>query len=179
MPHDAPSPTENEESRRALLAELRASEAKFRGLVELAPDAIVIVDASGTIQVANSQAHTLFGYEPGELPGQPVEVLLPEAFRQGHVAHRAAFHASPRTRPMGVGLDLAARRKDGSTFPVEISLAPITTDDGTVVMSAIRDVTDRKETEARVRHLNEDLRRRVAQLDVVNKELEAFSYSVS
>ncbi len=158
---------------------MRASEARFRGLLELAPDAIVIVEPDGRIVLANSQAQQLFGYGPEELLGQHVEILLPEHLRSMHVGHRSSFTSAPRTRPMGVGLDLAGRRKDGTTFPVEISLSPMKTDDGFLVMSAIRDITDRKRAEARIKALNEDLGRRVAELAAVNKELEAFSYSVS
>jgi len=165
--------------RRRAEASVRASESKFRKLLELAPDAIVIVDARGHMVLVNTQAQRLFGYTETEMLGQPVEILLPDAARGGHYAHRARYEAAPRTRPMGAGLDLAGRRKDGTTFPVEISLAPMPSEDGPLVMSAIRDVTDRKAVEARVSDLNADLERRVAELAAVNKELESFSYSVS
>jgi PAS domain S-box-containing protein len=157
----------------------RALDTDFRRLLELAPDAIVIVEAGGRIVLVNAQAQRLFGYTDEEMLGHPVEMLLPEAARGAHEGHRARYHAAPHTRPMGIGLELAGRRKDGSTFPVEISLAPMPTDEGLLVMSAIRDVTDRKATEARIHDLNADLQRRVAELAAVNRELEAFSYSVS
>jgi PAS domain S-box-containing protein len=166
------------ERRRAEEA-VRASESKLRGVLDLAPDAIVIVNADGRIVLANGQAQQLFKYSLDELTGQPVEVLLPSEVREAHVAHRAAFDAEPRRRPMGLGLELSARRKDGSTFPVEISLSPMPSDDGPLVISAIRDISDRKQAQARIKALNEDLERRVNELAALNRELESFSYSVS
>ena len=158
---------------------LRGSEAKFRGLLESAPDGIVIVDGQGRIVLVNGQAEKMFGYRRDELLGRPVEVLLPDALREGHVAHRERYQAKPTTRPMGIGMDLAGRRRDGTEFPVEISLSPMQTDEGLLVTSVIRDVTARKQAESRIRALNEDLERRLAELSAVNQELEAFSYSVS
>ena len=158
---------------------IRASEAKFRMLLDLAPDAIVIVDGEGRIVLVNGEAQRLFAYSEAEMLGQPVELLLPESARGGHVAHRRGYVASPRTRPMGSGLALAGRRKDGGEFPVEISLAPMSTADGMLIMAAVRDVSDRRAAERHIKVLNEDLERRVAELAAVNKELEAFSYSVS
>jgi PAS domain S-box-containing protein len=169
-------PAGDETSRDAL----HAGETRFRDLLELAPDGIVIADRRGRILVANTRAHEMFGYAAGELPGQLVEVLVPARLHDRHVAHRAAFHAEPRTRPMGAGLDLLGRRRDGSEFPVEISLSPLPTpDEGTLVTAVVRDVTDRKRAEQRIQALNRDLERRVAELGAVNSELEAFSYSVS
>jgi PAS domain S-box-containing protein len=158
---------------------LRASEARFRKLLELAPDAIVIVNAAGRMVLVNSQTQTLFGYAEAEMLDQPVEILLPEAARARHEQHRGDYVGAPRARPMGVGLELAGQRKDGTEFPVEISLSPMQTDEGLLVMSAIRDVTARTRTEAHIKALNEDLERRVAELAAVNREIEAFSYSVS
>ena len=129
-------------------------------VLDAAPDGMLIVDARGTILLANRQAHAMFGYATGELVGQPVETLLPEALRAGHVAHRDAYVRAPRTRPMGSGLDLLGRRKDGSEVSVEISLSPMATPDGVVVIAAVRDITERKRIEADLHALNEDLARK-------------------
>ena len=122
-----------------------------------APDPIVISDDRGRIIFANLQAAKVFGYSRGELVGASIELLLPERFRHAHVDHRADFLSDPSARPMGAGLDLLARRKDGGEFPVDISLSPITTEDGLLVMSVIRDVTNRKRREDEIRRLNREL----------------------
>jgi len=129
------------------LADATAAQAKFRDLLELAPDAIVLIGRDGRISLVNSQVERMFGYQREELIGQPVETLIPERYRGGHAAHRADYHEEPRTRPMGSGLDLFARRRDGSEIPVEISLSPTSTDDGAFVITIIRDVTERKRAE--------------------------------
>lgn len=121
---------------------------RFRQLVELAPDSMLGTDRDGRIVWLNAQTERLFGYERSELVGRPVEVLLPEALRDGHVRHRARFAADPHERPMGLGMDLSARRKDGSSFPAEISLVPVDTPDGLVVTAVIRDLTERHRLEA-------------------------------
>ena len=112
----------------------------FRGLIEAGPDAMVVVDEAGTIVLVNERAEALFGYPRAELVGQPVEMLLPKPLRRRHMRHRGRFVAEPRARPMGEGLDLLARRKDGSEFVAEISLSPLRTDGGLLVSAAIRDV---------------------------------------
>ena len=126
----------------------KKAEAKFRGLLEAAPDAIVGVDPDGRIALVNAQAERLFGYPRAELEGQPVEILVPHGVRGQHPAHRSRYFADPRQRPMGAGMQLAARRKDGTEFPAEISLSALDTEDGMLVSAAIRDVTDRIEAQA-------------------------------
>lgn len=129
------------------LSHRRRMERQFRQLLESAPDAMVIADASGTIQLANSQAERLFGYAAAELIGQPVELLMPERFRGRHPNHRKDYAGAPRVRPMGSGLELFGQRKDGSEFPIELSLSPLETDSGMLVSSAIRDISERKRAE--------------------------------
>jgi PAS domain S-box-containing protein len=131
-------------------------------VLEAIPDALVAVNQQGVIIKTNSQAEAMFGYTLDELIGQRVEVLVPERQRAAHDQHRAEFHALPKIRGMGSGLDLRGRRRDGSEFPVEISLSPIRAGDAMIVLSAIRDVTDRKRIEAELRRANEELERRRA-----------------
>jgi PAS domain S-box-containing protein len=123
----------------------------FSELLETAPDSIVISDADGVIVIANRQTERTFGYEGGELIGQPLEILVPERARQVHEAHRAGFAKDPRTRPMGGGLELHGRQKDGTEIEVEISLSPMRTAAGALVTSIIRDVTQRRQSEQQLR----------------------------
>jgi len=132
---------------------LVGSEKKFRALLESAPDAMVIVNSHGHITLANAQAERMFGYSREELIGQSVRVLIPERLRDRHRAHQRSYLRDAKARPMGSDLELHGRRKDGSEFPVEISLSPLETDEGTLVSGAIRDITERKRGEALLREL--------------------------
>ncbi|MDP9190090.1 MAG: PAS domain S-box protein [Acidobacteriota bacterium] len=125
-------------------APLAQLDPKFQTFLEAAPDAIVVVDGSGIIVAVNALAGTMFGYESDQLLGQPIEVLVPERFRPRHVEDRQTYSSSPRTRPMGAGRTLTGRTRDGSEFPLEISLSPMHLEDRTLTMSSVRDVTERR-----------------------------------
>jgi PAS domain S-box-containing protein len=137
---------------------LRSSE-----FLETLPDATLAVDREGLILQVNSQVETLFGYSRGQLVGKRIEMLAPERFRGRHTVHREDFAVHPKTRRMGAGLELYGRRRNGSEFPVEISLSPVTMDGGMIVLSAIRDVTDRKRIELELRRAHEELAERTAE----------------
>ena len=139
-----------------------------RALLEAAPDAMIVTDRLGHILFANGQTERLFGYARAELLGQPIEVLVPARFARRHPDHRDRFMGDPHLRPMGAGLDLFGRRRDGSEFPVEISLSPLTTPEGLIVMSAVRDITDRK-------RLEENIRRQNRALEAQNRQIQEAS----
>jgi len=126
-------------------------------ILEAIPDAVAVVNQQGVMIQINSQMEAMFGYTREELIGQKIEILVPERSRPQHDHHREQFHARPKIRRMGSGLDLNGRRRDGSEFPVEISLSPVTTGDGMIVLSAIRDISDRKRIEEDLRRVNEEL----------------------
>ena len=126
----------------------QVTDPRFVGLLEAAPDAMVCVGGDGRIALVNAQVERLFGYGREELVGEPVELLVPDGVRDVHRGHRAGYLADPRPRPMGAGMELAGRRRDGSTFPAEISLSAIDTTEGVLVTAAVRDITERLEFQA-------------------------------
>src|SRR6201988_2861065 len=129
-------------------------------ILEAIPDAVAAVNQQGVILQVNAQTEALFGYTREELIGQKIEILVPERQRPHHDMHREQFHRQPKIRRMGSGLDLYGRRRDGSEFPVEISLSPIATGDGMIVLSVIRDISDRKRIEQELRRAHEELDKR-------------------
>ncbi|HTW29018.1 MAG TPA: PAS domain S-box protein [Acetobacteraceae bacterium] len=150
------NPIETEEGTMVLSAIVdisarKALEERFRRVVESAPNAMVMINGQGRIEMVNTQAESVFGYTRAEMLGRPVETLVPERFRGQHPGLRGSFFADPRSRPMGAGRELYARRRDGSEFPVEIGLNPIETEEGTMVLSAIVDISERKQREEGIR----------------------------
>jgi PAS domain S-box-containing protein len=149
------NPIETDEGTKVLSAIVDISgrkrqEERFRQVVESAPNAMVMIGPTGLIEMINAQTERLFGYDRSELLGQPIETLVPQRFRRNHPTLRTAFFSGPLARPMGAGRDLFGLKKDGSEFPVEIGLNPIETDEGTKVLSAIVDISDRKQKEERI-----------------------------
>lgn len=161
----------NAELNRALTAKTR-SEARFRQVIEAAPNGMVMVNAEGTILLANSACAGIFGYGSGELVGRSIDSLIPDRFRGAHPGFRAAFHLAPETRAMGRGRDLYGRRKNGEEIPIEIGLNPIESEEGLLVLASIVDITERK-------HAEETLARYTADLERSNRELDEFAYIAS
>jgi PAS domain S-box-containing protein len=150
-------------------------EQRFRKLLEAAPDAILEVDAAGRIVLLNESAEKMFGYARQEMFGLNVDSLVPEAMRSGHHRHRTSYTDQPQTRPMGTGLELNALRRDGTLFPVEISLSPNWTPDGLRVIAIVRDISDRRHAEERLRLVGEQY---TAELAAKNAQLEAHNLEV-
>ena len=157
---------------------------RFRQVVESAPNAIVMIGSTGLIEMVNAQTERVFGYSRDELLGKPVEMLVPERYRPNHPGLRTSFFANPVSRPMGAGRDLYGLRKDGSEFPVEIGLNPIDTEEGTLVLSAIVDISARKRLEERFRQVVESAPNAIVMIgstgliEMVNAQTErVFGYS--
>lgn len=144
----------------------------FHGFLETAPDAVVIIDGNGVIALVNSQTEQLFGYGRAELLGRPLEMLMPERYRGSHFAQTRAYTADPRARPMGSGLDLFGMRKDGSEFPIDVSISPLPPQKEIFIASTIRDMTSH-------RRLEEELRQRTRELEEADRQKDNFLSTVA
>ncbi len=168
---------QSEEDTKKYRDELSQTKAMFEGLFEFAPDAIIVVNHRGIIVRANKQAERLFGYSPNELFNAHHEILLPERFRKEHMEHRQTYMTDPHIRPMGTGLELYGRKKDGSEFSVDIALGPLKVGEETLVIAVIRDVSERKKAEKSLRRAYDELELKVMErtlaLSITNEELLA------
>ncbi|MGP1990612.1 PAS domain S-box protein [Zobellia laminariae] len=161
------------------VTDIKMAERKFRGLLESAPDAMVIVNEKGTIQLINKQSEKLFGYTLEELIDKPVEILIPTRFYPKHTKNRNSFFNTPITRVMGNGKDLYALKKNGDEIPIQISLSPLHTEEGLLVSAAIRDITKRKLAEQKINEAKENLELVAQKLSIQNKQLADFTHITS
>ena len=159
--------------------ELNKTKAMFEGLFEFAPDAIVVVDHGGRIVQANKQAERLFGYPREELLDADHDMLVPERFRDKHLENRNTYMSAPRVRRMGTGMELYGRKKDGSEFPVDIALGPMQMGKDLVVLAVVRDFTEQKKWEKKIKELNESVHLRSQELERAYEDMKSYSYSVS
>jgi PAS domain S-box-containing protein len=168
---------QSEEDKKKYRDELIRIKAMFEGLFEFAPDAVIVVNRSGNIVRANKQAERLFGYSVNELNNAHHEILLPERFREKHMEHRKMYMTDPHVRPMGTGLELYGKRKDGSEFSVDIALGPLKVEEEMFVIAVIRDVSDRKKAEEALWRAHDELKlqvmERTSELSITNEELLA------
>jgi PAS domain S-box-containing protein len=165
------------------ITESKRAERIAQTLLEAAPDSIVVVNRNSEITLVNEQAQNTFGYTREELIGQPLELLIPERYRDKHRGAFQEYYRSPHMRSMGKGLDLFGRHKNGKDIPVEISLSPFESNEGILVAGVIRDITTRKQTEQELKKYRDQLEElvtiRTADLQASNKELESYSYSIA
>jgi len=171
--------TRDTTERRSADEAMMKSRNMYERLFESAPDSVVVIDSHGVIRKVNQQAEALFGYMREEMIGKRVEMLMPERYQKRHRVHRRNYFADPRARKMGIGLELYGRSRDGREIPVDIMLNPMETSEGVWAFAVIRDITLQKQSDAKIAELNDALRRQVDALAATNRELEAFSYSVS